>query len=95
MWFDVSMGDAYTNGFVPAIEQSGYRPMRINAKDHINKVDDEIIAEIRRSRFLVADFSCATKCVRGGVYFGARICDGDWVAGNLDRAIHLGQRPAF
>jgi nucleoside 2-deoxyribosyltransferase len=40
-------------------------------KDHINKVDDEIIAEIRRSRFLIADFTCAPKSVRGGVYFEA------------------------
>jgi nucleoside 2-deoxyribosyltransferase len=32
-------------------------------------VDDEIIAEIRRSRFLVADFTCEPEKVRGGVYF--------------------------
>jgi hypothetical protein len=38
---------------------------------HLNKVDDEIIAEIRRSRFLVADFTCNPGQVRGGVYFEA------------------------
>jgi len=36
---------------------------------HLNKVDVEIIAEIRRSRFLVADFTCESGSVRGGVYF--------------------------
>lgn len=71
MWFDASMGDVYATGFIPAIERSGYRPMRIDGKDHINKVDDEIIAEIRRSRFLVSDFTCAPRNVRGGVYFEA------------------------
>jgi hypothetical protein len=38
---------------------------------HLNKVDDEIIAEIRRSRFLVADVTCEPGKVRGGVYFEA------------------------
>jgi hypothetical protein len=34
-------------------------------------VDDEILSEIRRSRFLVADFTCEPGKVRGGVYFEA------------------------
>jgi nucleoside 2-deoxyribosyltransferase len=33
------------------------------------RICDEIIAEIRRSRFLVADFTCEKDKVRGGVYF--------------------------
>jgi hypothetical protein len=45
---------------------------RVDQKHHhLNKVDDEIIAEIRRSRFLVADFTCEPGKVRGGVYFEA------------------------
>ena len=43
---------------------------------HLNKVDDEIIAEIRRSRFLVADFTCEPGKVRGGVYFEAGFASG-------------------
>jgi nucleoside 2-deoxyribosyltransferase len=39
-------------------------------------VDDEIIAEIRRSRFLVADFTCEPEKVRGGVYFEAGFARG-------------------
>jgi nucleoside 2-deoxyribosyltransferase len=45
--------------------------MRIDKKDHNNKIDDEIVSEIRRSRFLVADFTCEPEKVRGGVYFEA------------------------
>ena len=31
--------------------------MLISKKEHANKIDDEIVAEIRRSAFLVADFT--------------------------------------
>ncbi|MCM0021522.1 MAG: hypothetical protein NBV67_16140 [Tagaea sp.] len=65
MWFDEAMKIIYETGLGPAIERAGYRPLRIDNKEHSNKVDDEIVAEIRRSRFLVADFTGH----RGGVYF--------------------------
>ena len=52
-------------------ESSGYRSVPIDNKEHINKIDDEIIAEVRRSKFLVADFTCEQQRVRGGVYFEA------------------------
>jgi len=71
MWFDTSTVTAYSEGLEPAIRDSGYFPLRIDRKEHINKVDDEIIAEIRKSRFLVADFTCEPHRVRGGVYFEA------------------------
>lgn len=69
MWFDPSMDDAYKDGFFPAIDKAGYKPLRIDKKHHVNKIDDEILAEIRRSRFVVSDFSCEPSKVRGGVYF--------------------------
>jgi hypothetical protein len=71
MWFNSSMEPAYREGFEPAIHDSGYSPLRIDRKEHINKVDDEIIAEIRRSRFVVADFTSERDKPRGGVYFEA------------------------
>ena len=71
MWFDKSTEGSYDNGFHRAISEMGYRPMRIDRKEHINKIDDEIIAEIRRSRFLVADFTSEPEKPRGGVYFEA------------------------
>jgi hypothetical protein len=76
MWFDPSMEDIYRRGIEPAIRDSGYSPMRIDQKEHVNKIDDEIIAEIRRSRFLVADFTSLPEKPRGGVYFEAGLAFG-------------------
>jgi hypothetical protein len=84
MWFDPSTEEAYSNGFFKAIYDCGYDPLRIDKKEHNNKIDDEIIAEIRRSRFLVADFTCGSFkannkmhfVVRGGVYFEAGFAKG-------------------
>ena len=71
MWIDDETYDAYKKGIEPAIVQSGYKPMRIDRKPDANKLDDEIIAEIRRSRFLVADMTHGNDGARGNVYFEA------------------------
>lgn len=71
MWFDEEMTIAYEAGIKNAVESAGYTPMRIDKKPDVNKIDDEIIAEIRRSRFLVADFTHGKDGARGGVYFEA------------------------
>ena len=76
MWFDDSMNDAFERGIKPAIELAGYKPLRIDQKSDVNKIDDEIIAEIRRSRFLVADFTHGDEGARGGVYFEAGFAHG-------------------
>ena len=57
MSFAPEMDRVYEEGFEPGIRNAGFKPMRISDKEHTNKVDDEIIAEIRRSAFLVADFT--------------------------------------
>jgi nucleoside 2-deoxyribosyltransferase len=51
----------------PAIRGAGYNPIIVSGVEHINKIDDEIISQIRKSKFLVADFTGH----RGGVYFEA------------------------
>jgi len=71
MWFSSEMSPAYTDGIRPAIEENGYTAVRIDDREHNNKIDDEIISEIRRARFVVADFSCGDTGARGGVYFEA------------------------
>ena len=76
MWFDESMGAAWEQGFEPAIRGAGYEPVRIDHKEHVNKIDDEIIAEIRRARFVVADFTHGVNGVRGGVYYEAGFAHG-------------------
>jgi hypothetical protein len=67
MWFDTSMNSLYDEGIKPALVETGYDPVRIDILHHNNKIDDQIIAEIRRSGLLVADFTGN----RGGVYFEA------------------------
>lgn len=76
MWFDSSVRDIYDDGIAPAIRDAGYIPMRIDRKEHNNKIDDEIIAEIRRSRFLIADFTYGDGGPRGGVYYEAGFAHG-------------------
>ena len=67
MWYDKQAVPAYERGIDPAIRAAGYKPALIKNKEHINKIDDEITAEINRSAFLIADFTGH----RGGVYFEA------------------------
>jgi nucleoside 2-deoxyribosyltransferase len=67
MWFDESLSKAFEDGFSKAIRECKFEVMKIDLKEHNNKIDDEIIAEIRNSAFLVADFTGH----RGGVYFEA------------------------
>lgn len=76
MWFDESMDDVYQNGIKTGIEDAGYEARRIDRVEHINKIDDEIIAEIKRSRFLVADFTHGDSGARGGVYYEAGFAHG-------------------
>jgi hypothetical protein len=57
MWFDKSTDEAYESGLFKGIQEAGYKPLRIDMKEHANKICDEMISEIRRSRFLVADLT--------------------------------------
>ena len=47
--------------------KAGYKPLRIDRTEHVNRIDDEIIMQIRQSKFLVADLTGQ----RNGVYFEA------------------------
>ena len=76
MWFHPSLEDAWGEGFKPAIEDAGYTALRIDKKEHMNKIDDEIIAEIRRSKFLIADFTEGNAGTRGSVYYEAGFAHG-------------------
>ncbi len=67
MWFDESMNPTYENAISPAVIEAGYEPLRIDRHEHVNRIDDEIIGQIKRSRFMVADFTGQ----RFGVYFEA------------------------
>ncbi len=64
MWFASDVTALWTQAIEPAIRAAGYEPKRIDQDEHTNRIDDEIIAMIRRSKFVVADFTGR----RGGVY---------------------------
>lgn len=76
MWFHTSLDDALNNGIRPAIKDAGYNALRIDDLEHLDKVDDRIIEEIERSRFVVADFTQEKCGARGGVYYEAGFARG-------------------
>jgi hypothetical protein len=72
MWFDTELDTAWNDGFMPALEEVGYHPIRIDLVPHNDKICDRIEAEIRRSGLVVADMTGN----RGGVYFEAGLAKG-------------------
>ena len=66
MSFDHKM-DTTSNAIHAGISQAGYTPMRVDRVEHLEKIDDKIIGEINKSKFLVADFTGH----KTGVYFEA------------------------
>lgn len=66
MWFNDEV-NAASEAIHKAITTAGYEPVRVDRIEHNNRIDDEIIARIRGSKFLVADLTGQ----RGGVYFEA------------------------
>lgn len=67
MRFSPEMTEVYMDAIKPALEEAGYHPVCLVETDHIGLVDDKIVKEIRRSRFLVADLTYN----RPSVYFEA------------------------
>jgi hypothetical protein len=72
MWFNPEVADAYLHGIASAVTSAGYEPLRIDQVHHEGRIDDRIVAEIRRSKFVVADFTGH----RGGVYYEAGFAHG-------------------
>ncbi len=87
MWFDPSLDQTYKNGFAQGIAQAGYTPHRVDEDNlHSDKLDDRVMAGIRRSRIVVADFTCEEFCragsatpeglTNGNVYYEAGFAHG-------------------
>ena len=66
LWFDPSMESAEEK-IIKAIQDSGYLASIIKMKEHNNQIVPEILFEIDRSEFVVADLTGG----RGGVYYEA------------------------
>jgi nucleoside 2-deoxyribosyltransferase len=67
MSFHESLDPLWKNSIEPALSETNYDPFRVDRREHNEKIDDYIVAEIRRSGLLVADFTGQ----RNGVYFEA------------------------
>ena len=67
MRFSEETRAAYEKGIELAVSDAGFKPVRIDRKEHNNEIPDEIIAEIRNSQFMVADFTGQS----AGVYYEA------------------------
>ena len=66
MWFDRDR-DVFAEAINAAVVTAGYLPVRVDKVEHVNHIDDEILARIRDARFLISDFTGQ----RNGVYFEA------------------------
>ncbi len=76
MWFNPSMEKPYSDGIAPGIRGAGYEPFRVDLAPTLHRIDDQIIAGIRRSRFLIADFTHDDRGARGSVYYEAGFAHG-------------------
>ena len=75
MWFDAD-DNRYEKAIKPAIIDAGYNPYRVDEDNHNIMIDNHIIAQIRQSRFIIADFTSEKDKPRGGVYFEAGFAKG-------------------
>jgi hypothetical protein len=73
MWFDEKHRPAFDDGIGPALDACGYQgPYRVDQKEHEarygskdynDKIDDRIIAEIRRASLVIVDITGGRKTV--------------------------------
>jgi len=67
MSFHHSLDDAFSQGILRAVDETGYLPLRVDKEEYNGKICDRIVVDIKRSRFVVADVTRQ----RQGVYFEA------------------------
>jgi hypothetical protein len=67
MSFSPDLKHIYEGPISNAIIKAGYKPRRVDAEPHIDRIDAKIISEIKNSRFIVADVTQHKR----GVYFEA------------------------
>jgi hypothetical protein len=72
MWFDASLDSIFDEAIEPAARACGFRASRIDRKLHNGDINDAILAEVKRSQFVIADFTAH----RAGVYFEAGFARG-------------------
>ena len=80
MWFDKEMNGFYEHikKELEGAEEYGFKVIRIDQKEHNNKIDDEIIKSLKSCDLVIADFTCGDggEAHRGGVYYEAGFAHG-------------------
>ncbi len=71
MWFHESTEEVWKKGIGPAIRAAGYEPVLVKEQHFTGPIVDQIISEIRRSRFIVVDYTHGKAGARGSVYYEA------------------------
>jgi nucleoside 2-deoxyribosyltransferase len=72
MWFHDGMSRAFNDGMAPALKDAGYEPYRVDFAHHERRIDDEMMAQIRRSNLMLADLTGG----RPSVYYEAGFAEG-------------------
>ncbi len=63
---------AWTQGFSAAVHKAGYKAVRIDSREHANRINDEMIVGVRNARIMVADLTGQSPLV----YFQAGLAAG-------------------
>jgi len=73
MWFDPKVHDA-NNAIHLALKETNYKPLRLDdiSEKYLGNINDRMIAEIKKSGLLIADFTGN----REGVYYEAGFAEG-------------------
>lgn len=66
-WFSDVMDEPFYRGIQPALKEAGYDAIWLKNVEMVDKIDDRILAEIRKARFVVVDVTGQ----RQAVYFEA------------------------
>lgn len=72
MSFNKDLYEVWRNGFYPALNEVGYDPIRVDSEQTNHNINNKIVADIRKSGLVVADFTGQSN----GVYFEAGLAEG-------------------
>lgn len=72
MSFDPSLRSVYLDAIKSALNETGYVPLRVDEAEYNEKIDDRIVADIRTSGLVIADFTQH----KAGAYFEAGFAQG-------------------
>jgi hypothetical protein len=70
--FDATLRSSFDDGIQPALTEMGFVPIYLDRDNRMGLIDNKIIAGIKESRFVIADYTLQ----RAGVYYEAGYASG-------------------